>query len=64
MYAEAQTKRKIQDGRADFDFLFGTWHGRNRRLRERLDACELHHAAIELLDNGPGLRVVIRFPPA
>jgi signal transduction histidine kinase len=24
---------------------------------------ELHHAAIELLDNGPGLRVVIRFPP-
>ncbi len=23
---------------------------------------ELHHAAIELLDNGPGLRVVIRFP--
>jgi signal transduction histidine kinase len=25
---------------------------------------ELHHAAIELLDNGPGLRVVIRFPPA
>jgi signal transduction histidine kinase len=25
---------------------------------------ELHHAAIELLDNVPGLRVVIRFPPA
>jgi signal transduction histidine kinase len=25
---------------------------------------ELHHAAIELLDNEPGLRVVIRFPPA
>jgi hypothetical protein len=23
---------------------------------------ELHHAAIELLDNAPGLRVVIRFP--
>jgi signal transduction histidine kinase len=25
---------------------------------------ELHHAAIELLDNAPGLRAVIRFPPA
>lgn len=25
---------------------------------------ELHHAAIELFDNEPGLRVVIRFPPA
>jgi signal transduction histidine kinase len=25
---------------------------------------ELHHAAIELLDNAPGLRVVIRFPAA
>jgi signal transduction histidine kinase len=25
---------------------------------------ELHHAAIELLDNKPGLLVVIRFPPA
>jgi signal transduction histidine kinase len=25
---------------------------------------ELHRAAIELLDNNPGLRVVIRFPPA
>jgi signal transduction histidine kinase len=24
---------------------------------------DLHHAAIELLDNDPGLRVVIRFPP-
>ncbi|HEV3373791.1 MAG TPA: ATP-binding protein, partial [Xanthobacteraceae bacterium] len=23
---------------------------------------ELHHAAIELVDNKPGLRVVIRFP--
>jgi signal transduction histidine kinase len=25
---------------------------------------ELHHAAIELLDNKPGLRVAVRFPPA
>ena len=24
------------DGRADFDFLVGTWHSRHRRLRERL----------------------------
>ncbi|MFN8529749.1 MAG: hypothetical protein U0670_14175 [Anaerolineae bacterium] len=26
----------IEDGRADFDFLFGEWHVHNRRLRERL----------------------------
>ena len=28
-----------QDGRADFDFLFGKWNGHQRRLRERLNHC-------------------------
>ena len=27
---------KEQDGRADFDFLVGSWKVHNRRLRERL----------------------------
>jgi hypothetical protein len=27
------------DGRADFDFLFGEWVVRNRRLKERLKGC-------------------------
>lgn len=30
---------KQRDGRADFDFLIGSWTGHNRRLRERLAGC-------------------------
>jgi hypothetical protein len=36
MQAEAQTETKVNDGRADFDFLFGDWHLSCRRLREQL----------------------------
>jgi hypothetical protein len=28
-----------RDGRVDYDFLFGSWTVRNRRLRERLKGC-------------------------
>ena len=28
------------DGRRDFDFLHGTWHSRQRRLRKRLVNCD------------------------
>jgi len=28
------------DGRRDFDFLHGTWHSRQRRLRKRLVDCD------------------------
>jgi len=36
MQAEAQIETNVNDGRADFDFLFGNWHLSCRRLRERL----------------------------
>jgi hypothetical protein len=32
-------ERATHDGRADFDFLIGTWQGHNRRLKERLKGC-------------------------
>lgn len=31
----------IEDGRADFDFLFGTWTIQHRRLRERLKGSQV-----------------------
>ena len=30
----------VESSANDFDFWNGTWHGRNRRLRERLAGCE------------------------
>ncbi len=33
---KVQEQIQVHDGTADFDFLIGTWTGRNRRLRERL----------------------------
>lgn len=36
---EIQENTKINDGRSDFDFFFGTWKIQNRRLKERLKDC-------------------------
>ena len=32
-------ERQAHDGRADSDFLIGSWKGHNRRLKERLKGC-------------------------
>ncbi|MBX3081587.1 MAG: DUF1579 domain-containing protein [Anaerolineae bacterium] len=36
MQVHEQRQDTIQDGRADFDFFFGTWKVHNRRLKARL----------------------------
>ena len=44
-------KVQVQDGRADFDFLIGSWTSRQRRLRERLkgsDSWEEFPASLEV----------------
>lgn len=33
------SRSEAGDGRADFDFLVGSWRVRNRRLKERLKGC-------------------------
>jgi len=44
-------------------FLFSrTTPGSGLGLSTVAAIVDLHHAVVELLDNAPGLRVVIRFP--